>query len=83
MEGWPKLQLVATPDVGAAVLYDFNSPLASVATAAEGFDSGAPGWSGQLGQPGGGDDYRTIRLTHRVMADDAAAVTLLQGLGSC
>jgi len=77
---WPRLALVATPDVGAAVLYEFNLSR-NVKVAHQGFDLGAPEWHGEPGVSGGILDYRTISFTHWVDGGDAAAVTELATLG--
>lgn len=82
MDGWPKIQLVATPDVGATVLYDFNVDPRRRSTSHEGFDLGAPDWPGRPGQQGGVEGYRTIRFTHYLDAKDAtAAGVALSALG--
>lgn len=77
---WPRIALVATPDVGAAVFYEFNlNPRIQVAH--QGFDLGAPQWNGEPGAQGGTEGYRTINFTHWVDGGDAAAVTEMSTLG--
>lgn len=76
--GWPRIALVASPDASAAVLYEFNVDLTRDVAHA-GFDLGAPQWSGEPGQSGGMDGYRTIRFTHWL--DNPAALSALPTLG--
>lgn len=77
---WPRIALVASPDVGASVLYEFNLDK-DVQVAHQGFDLGAPQFNGEPGTSGGVEGYRTVRLTHWVDGGDAAAVTELGTLG--
>lgn len=78
---YPKVQIVASPDPGATVLYDFNvDPTRKVGR--DGFDAGYPEWRGEPGTVGGVDDYRTIQFTHLIDAvDDTTARANLIKLG--
>jgi len=78
---YPKVQLVASPDVNATVLYDFNVDTTRK-VGRDGFDPGVPEWRGEPGVNGGSYDYRTIRFTHLLDAtNDTTARASLATLG--
>ena len=77
---YPKVQLVASPDVNATVLYDFNLDR-NRKVGRDGFDAGVPTWHGDPGAVGGYDDYRTIRFTHRFESSETTAQASLATLG--
>lgn len=77
---WPRLQLVASPNPNATVLYDFNR-ITTQKTERASYQLTPAEWRGEPGVSGGTEDYSQIQLTHLLDSTDVGAAAALQALG--